>query len=657
MTGKTGRKIQKLSILMLFLIISVFANNKSSQAGTSGWQENDGVWNYIDEDGKILVNQWKKIGSVWYFFDADAKMASDEWYNGYYLSKNGDWTYPYKASWKKSSAGWMYKDTSGWYAKNQWLKINGQWYYFHADGHMASDEWVNGNYFDTDGTWVHDDNTASDYIKRHWKKDSGGWRYINFHKDNMIDQWVKIDNKWHCFNSDGYMMANEWKDGCYISPDGTWTYKYKGSWKKDKNGWWFGDTSGWYAKNQWVRIDEKWYYFNNKGYIVTGWKKLNGNWYYFHKDGSMANCYTTADGCYLGANGVWVQESNDGHDWVYHAANTKRGYACNGYEHHDTSDTSIYPSHYDDCGGWHWPHTWCLEPDYYECSHCGKKKHVHNWVFEQSSQTDGSVSYYICYGCCGLSTDGMKIDYTIWPDRTQYYDAFVFDGTDYIVETGRTQEKKYTWPIDSIDIGTNCMTLKVGQKKQMKASVSPKNTTYPDDIVWSSDDESVVKVDQNGMLTAVGEGGTYIKASSLYCGTSTDCYVRVTDDNISVVKDIKIYMNGEAVTDGVATVKAGTTNNKLVLEIGPNGVYYTTNTEIIVDDDSFYLTSKGDVSYSQSSFEEGFLHGFVGDDGVVRYSLGFGTSSRYAGVSLVKIKIKDLAGNEQTVYVQINVEK
>lgn len=57
---------------------------------------------------------------------------------------------------------------------------------------------------------------------------------------------------------------------------------------------------------------------------------------------------------------------------------------------------------------------------------------------------------------------------------------------------------------------------KVGEVVALKAKVYPVDTEA--EVVWASEDESVVKVDQEGNVTAVGRGNTKISAS---CGGQT----------------------------------------------------------------------------------------------------------------------------------------
>ncbi|MBQ9592428.1 MAG: hypothetical protein IJR36_00965, partial [Lachnospiraceae bacterium] len=83
----------------------------------------------------------------------------------------------------------------------------------------------------------------------------------------MATGWKTIGGKTYYFKSGGAMAAKEWCGGYWLNADGTWTYKYKASWKKDSKGWYYQDTSGWYAKSTTIRIDDKMYTFDAKGYM------------------------------------------------------------------------------------------------------------------------------------------------------------------------------------------------------------------------------------------------------------------------------------------------------------------------------------------------------------------------------------------------------
>ena len=59
------------------------------------------------------------------------------------------------------------------------------------------------------------------------------------------------------------------------------------NWQRDAKGWWILNPDGTYPKAQWLWINNRWYYFNQEGYMFTGWLFYNNAWYYFEeKEGS-----------------------------------------------------------------------------------------------------------------------------------------------------------------------------------------------------------------------------------------------------------------------------------------------------------------------------------------------------------------------------------
>ena len=119
-----------------------------------------------------------------------------------------------------------------------------------------------------------------------WKSNSSGWWVEDSAGWYPVSQWQKIDGKWYYFTESGYMDYSEYRDGYWLGSDGAMVSGYKGEWKSNSTGWWFEDTSGWYPYSQWLWIDGSCYYFGADGYIKTN---------------------TYVDGCWLGADGAWVK--------------------------------------------------------------------------------------------------------------------------------------------------------------------------------------------------------------------------------------------------------------------------------------------------------------------------------------------------------------
>ena len=65
----------------------------------------------------------------------------------------------------------------------------------------------------------------------------------------------------------------------------------KPKWKKNSTGWWYEYSDGSYPKNQFKKIKDVWYYFGDRGYMLSNaWKKhTDDKWYWFEENGSMYN--------------------------------------------------------------------------------------------------------------------------------------------------------------------------------------------------------------------------------------------------------------------------------------------------------------------------------------------------------------------------------
>ena len=58
-------------------------------------------------------------------------------------------------------------------------------------------------------------------------------------------------------------------------------------WIKNGNSWYYRYPDGTYHKNNWAKINNKWYLFDSNGAMVTGWQQRNNLWYFLNSDGAM----------------------------------------------------------------------------------------------------------------------------------------------------------------------------------------------------------------------------------------------------------------------------------------------------------------------------------------------------------------------------------
>ena len=65
--------------------------------------------------------------------------------------------------------------------------------------------------------------------------------------------------------------------------------QYTLGWNKDDHGWWYADSTTTYYKSRWAEINGKWYYFDDKGYMLADCLCVddNGSTYYLGADGAM----------------------------------------------------------------------------------------------------------------------------------------------------------------------------------------------------------------------------------------------------------------------------------------------------------------------------------------------------------------------------------
>ena len=95
--------------------------------------------------------------------------------------------------------------------------------------------------------------------------------------------------------------------------------------------------------------------------------------------------------------------------------------------------------------------------------------------------------------------------------------------------------------ISSVSLDKTDISLPVGSTAALTATVAGEGT-----VTWSSSDESVVTVDQEGSLTAVASGTAYVSATASN-GDSASCKVLVYDpDTVSLTElmDAQTYSNG-----------------------------------------------------------------------------------------------------------------
>jgi len=100
-----------------------------------------------------------------------------------------------------------------------------------------------------------------------WISEDNKWWYQNSDGTYPRDCWKKINNKWFLFDESGWMLYD---------------------WKFDEGKWYYlGTSNDGSMKTGWLLKDSKWYYLDDSGIMITGWKQISGDWHFFNPSGEM----------------------------------------------------------------------------------------------------------------------------------------------------------------------------------------------------------------------------------------------------------------------------------------------------------------------------------------------------------------------------------
>lgn len=282
-------------------------DSKTANAGYNNWTKyGRDLVNWI---GSPFANgvAWCQMLVVWCFIKAYGKDQAKKMLNG--------WTAytPTAVSYFKNAGRWwsknpkvgdqiFFKNSSGTVCHTGLVYAVDSSYVYTIEGNTSSDSGVVAN-----GGGVFKKKYSLSYSKiagygrppydgycyQGWMEADGKWWYQYSDGSNPKDGWKQIDGKWYYFDSAGYLLTNQYIKSAkgdvfyWVGDDGAWNNKsYK--WMQNSKGWWLQQVDGdWYPTNEWCLIDNKWYYFDGNGYMVTGNYTINGKTYSFRDDGSL----------------------------------------------------------------------------------------------------------------------------------------------------------------------------------------------------------------------------------------------------------------------------------------------------------------------------------------------------------------------------------
>lgn len=115
--------------------------------------------------------------------------------------------------------------------------------------------------------------------------------------------------------------------------------------------------------------------------------------------------------------------------------------------------------------------------------------------------------------------------------------------------------------VSSVSLNKDSITLKRDSKQTLTATVSPSNATNKK-LTWKSSNTNIAKVDDNGVVTAVGKGSATITVTTVDGGKTDTCTVKVT----------QVAVTGVALNKSSITVEKGNSYT-LTATVKPSDAY------------------------------------------------------------------------------------
>ncbi|MBQ1328519.1 MAG: hypothetical protein IIY49_10845 [Eubacterium sp.] len=280
---------------------------------------------YFDDEGKV-ANGWTKYGSSWRYYKEGQnytgwiKSGSDYYYFNDSEMKSNTITTIDGNKYAFKSDGKMVK---GWYKDNEYGET--VWYYFDNNG-KAHEGWM-GDYYFKEGKMVTDSiiylfkdekgrinyengsSSSDDAVGAYVIGDDGKYikgkstltpkygdvtvRVLTDSKTGIApkDKWVKENGKWYYY-----------KFGVFVTVPSSYTDEnYYHMEINDKDYFFNRDGS---LVTGWFKYNNVWGYADSNGNLYNGWLKYNGSWYYFEEGGMLVNEYVPdSAGWFAGADG------------------------------------------------------------------------------------------------------------------------------------------------------------------------------------------------------------------------------------------------------------------------------------------------------------------------------------------------------------------
>lgn len=145
-------------------------------------------------------------------------------------------------------------------------------------------------------------------------------------------------------------------------------------------------------------------------------------------------------------------------------------------------------------------------------------------------------------------------------------------------------------PVESISLNITNKAIKIGETVQLTAEILPENATNKK-LIWSTDDEKIATVNQEGLVTAISTGETIITVTTEDGKKKATCEIVVMGNEEKVVATIEYSETDLTNKDVVATIYFNKEDVRITNNDEKNTYTFTTNDSFVFEyEDSQNIT-------------------------------------------------------------------
>ena len=192
--------------------------------------------------------------------------------------------------------------------------------------------------------------------------------------------------------------------------------------------------------------------------------------------------------------------------------------------------------------------------------YCILYEQFHLDKFKSEGDTSEVYTYGGGVGCEKAVDDSLFLKYNI---SVKNDELTITSGK----QTKKFYKTKKTIEVSNINMSESSVDMYIGNTKQLTTKIEPSDA-YNKEIVWSSDNNLVATVNQNGLVTGKSKGQATITAKTTNGNKIAKCIVTVKPVNVSGIKlnkeNITLVINKEE-TLSVQITPTNATNQKVTM--------------------------------------------------------------------------------------------